>query len=583
MRNLALLALSTTLALAACKKKEEPTKPVTGPAASSGAAAGSAATAGSGSGPAAASAAVPVVTAPPAEAGDVLGSGAIGSVDEFVAAIEPYLAAMGAGGKLSAAGIKATVGKWIGLESWDGVDGLKPVRVWLVNPKKFKPPFVVALPVVAGKTVAVKGWASEVILGHAVLAKDATTIAAMRSIVTAQLGTPAAVTGGRVVFGLGVPELLKVYEPEIEKLLGKLSKMFSSPDAPVGGDTRKFMQWLGRGALELARQISRIDAELVTTREAARLQVKLQPVAGSSLAEFLAAPRQPLPASLAKMPADVSAAVVFAYAPDALKKVLDKVSAHMESMGADKPTSFIAFAREAFGGIFDSMKGDFVYAKRTTGSSMALLGTKDAAKSAEAFRVFYAKAGSVMSTDTGPNAIISKSELKKDAGKYKGVKFDRVRATYDYSKMPEFQRGIMEKLQGKSQDSFIATTPEYTVLAGSSKPSDKPIQDAIEQLQKGGPSLADKPEFKELLSQLPASRFGVFYFSFVEYLKGALGGLAGDGMVGALGGVKSEGFLGAGLSSEGGALQIDAVATRSQIESIRKLFNAMKPPAGMTK
>ena len=156
------LALMAAHALVSCKKKDAP--PAAPPVAATGAT-GPVAPTGGGAAPVAM-----VPLASPAVAGDVLGSGAIGSIDELVTAIEPYLAAMGSS-KLGGAAITAQIGKWIGLETWEGIDGAKPMRVWLVNPKKFKPPFVVALPLVAGKKAAVKGWAMEEIAGHAVLAR----------------------------------------------------------------------------------------------------------------------------------------------------------------------------------------------------------------------------------------------------------------------------------------------------------------------------------------------------------------------------------------------------------------------------
>jgi len=575
MRRLVVLVAVSALVVGACKKKEAPIDPKL----AAGAGKPGVAALGTATNPAAAQTPTAAATpaAAPVLAGDVLGSGAVGSIDEFVTALEPYLAAMGAGGKLTSAGIKATVGKWIGLASWDGVDGTKPVRVWFVNPKKYKPPFVIALPMMKGKTLATQGWATEAIGEYAVLAKDAATIAALRGAVTAALAQPANVTGSKLVFNLGVPELLSVYSAEIEKLLGKLGKMVAGKDSPIGGDSKKFMIWLGRGALDVARQVARVDAELNVVKDQARIVVKLQPVAGSSLAQFLAAPKQPQPASLAKLPDDVSIAAAFSYDPAMLKATVEKIAAHMESMGADKPTAMIGFLRQGVASLFDVIKGDFVYAKRVTGASMALVGVKDQAKALESFRGIYTQAAAFAEQDTGPGAIASKSELKKDAGSVKGMKYDRVRTSFDYSKLEGMQRTIMEKIQGKAMDSFYSATPEFIVLAGSSKTSEQPIADAIEQLQKPASSLASKAEMKELGAAVSQGRFGLIYFSFVEYLKGAFSALAGMGMGGgAMSGIKSEGFLGAGLSVEGGALQIDAVATRSQIESIRKLFQSMR-------
>ena len=562
------LALMAAHALVSCKKKDTP--PATPPGATTGAT-GPVAPTGGGAAPVAM-----VPLASPAVAGDVLGSGAIGSIDELVTAIEPYLAAMGSS-KLGGAAIKAQIGKWIGLETWEGIDGAKPMRVWLVNPKKFKPPFVVALPLVAGKKAAVKGWAMEEIAGHAVLARDAATIAAVKSMVTEQLGAPAAATGSKVAFGLAVPALLEVYAPEIERLLGKLSRMVGGASGAAGGDTKKFLAWLGRGALDVARQIARADIQVVADKDSARLQLRLTPLPGTSLAQFLAAPKQAMPTSLSKVAGDVSVAAVVAYAPDAVKTLFDKIAAHMESMGAEKPGQFAAFFRDGIGALMSALKGDFVYVKRTTGNATtALMSVIDGPKGLEALRSFYVKAGALMQSDQSD--VKSNLDLKKEAGAHKGTKFDRMRVTYDYSKLPEMHRKLLEQIQGKAMDSFLALKDGHLMLAGSNQTVDKPIQDALDTLSApaAGQTLADKAEFKALLSQLPPSRFAVLYVSFVDYLKGALAGLAGMGGAGKLDALKSEGFLGASLASEGGALQVDAVATRSQIESIRTLFGQMR-------
>ena len=152
-------------------------------------------------------------------------------------------------------------------------------------------------------------------------------------------------------------------------------------------------------------------------------------------------------------------------------------------------------------------------------------------------------------------------------------------------------RGLLQAILGHRQREGLDAVEllrDESMLAGSNQTVDKPIQDALDTLSApaAGQTLADKAEFKALLSQLPPSRFAVLYVSFVDYLKGALAGLAGMGGAGKLDALKSEGFLGASLASEGGALQVDAVATRSQIESIRTLFGQMRgmgmggPPPG---
>lgn len=557
------LALVAAYTFVACKKKEAPPPAPTGPAAATGAST--------------APAPSPVPASAPAAAGDVLGSGAIGSIDEMVTAVEPYLAAMGSS-KLGGAAIKAQLGKWIGLETWDGIDGQKPLRVWLVNPKKFKPPFVIALPLLAGKKAAVKGWAMEEIAGHAVVAKDAATLTAIKGQLTSQLAQPAAATGGRLAFGLAVPALLEVYAPEIERQLGKLSRLVAGAGGAAGTDTKKLLAWLGRGALDVARQIARADLLVTAEKESARIQLKLTPLPGTALAQFLAAPKQAAPASIAKVAGDVSVAAVVMYAPEALKVLFDKIATHMESMGAEKPTQFASFFREGIGGLMAAVKGDFVYVKRMTGATTALMGVADAAKGQEALRTFYTKVSALMKADESD--VKSDLQLKKDDAAHKGTKYDRMRATFDYSKLPEMHRKLLEQLQGKAMDSFIAVKDNHLILAGSNQTSDKPIQDALDTLSApaAGKTLADKPEFKALMGQVPASRFAVLYVSFVDYLKGALAGLSGMGGGAApkLDALKSEGFLGGALSAEGGALQIDAVATRSQIESIRALFSQMR-------
>jgi hypothetical protein len=573
MRTLVLTAalVAASFSFIACKKKVAP--------------ADGAAPSGPASQPNAAKPTPPAPPAPPAPkpGGDILGQGAVGGVDEIVAALEPYLSAF-QDSALTTAAVKAQVGKWIGLESWDGIDGQKAARVWFVNPKKFKPPFVVALPLLAGKKAAVKAWASEEIAGHVVLAKDAGTIAALKATIEAQLKSPAGVAGGRLSFGLDVPTLLEVYAPEIEKLLRKIGRKLGGPETPVGGDTKKFLQWLARGALDLARQITRVEAELTAARDHARLAIKLLPLAGTALADFTSAPKQPFPANISRAPGDVSVAAVLSYAPDALKRVFERIAASMEAAGADKPGAFLDFVRGGFVQLLGALRGDLVYTKRMSGATTALLGAADGAKGLAALREFYSKASVLMQADVGPKSVQTKVEIKKEAGAHKGVKYDRMRVQFDYSKLNDFERKLLESIQGKGMDSFLATKGDVVLLAGSNKTVETPIQEALDTLASppAGKTLADKPEFKALLAALPPNRFGVLYVSFVDYVKGVFAALASAGGPGlgagkALDALKSEGYLGGSLSIEGTALQIDAVATRSHIESIKNFFKAMRP------
>src|SRR5438105_1600186 len=161
------LVLALVAALAACKKKEEPKPPAA---------------------QAPAQATAPAVA--PAARGDILGAGVVESFDELINAVQPYLAAMGAS-MATIAGAKAQIGRWIGLASWEGVEGTRPLRFWLLNPKKYRPPILTAIPMQKGKTLQTNGWATEAVGDYALVAKDAGTIAAVRPLVAQELGSPA--------------------------------------------------------------------------------------------------------------------------------------------------------------------------------------------------------------------------------------------------------------------------------------------------------------------------------------------------------------------------------------------------------
>jgi hypothetical protein len=215
------------------------------------------------------------------------------------------------------------------------------------------------------------------------------------------------------------------------------------------------------------------------------------------------------------------------------------------------------------------------------GGSISLYGTADAKKTLARLRALYEKAGSILEAAPMGGAK-GKVAYAAGVGTHKGVKYDRVRVTYDYSKMPEFQAKILEQFQGKQADTYLAPAKGYVVVA-SGRDGVRGIRTALDRLSAGAAgSLAEKPELRELTGQLPPGRFAVLYFSFVDYLKSTLGGLAGGKMAGVFGQIESRGYLGAGLSVDRGALRVDGIATRSQIESIRKLFQsfqALRPPA----
>jgi hypothetical protein len=567
MRKIVLFALIA--AIAACKKKEEP-KPDAGAVAPKPAA----------QAPVPAPAPQPAAAPSPAPAlaaGEVLGSGAVGSIDDFVLAIEPYLAAMGAS-RTTLAGVKATIGRWIGLSSWEGVDGARPIRFWFLNPKKYRPPVLAAFPTQKGKKVQTQGWAAEAVGEHTLVAKDASTIAALRGTVTQALASPAGVSGAGVRFGLSIAELVAAYEPEIEKLLGRLSRVLGGRQVPGAGGMRTFAGWLGRALLDFGRQLDRADAELDVGKDHARVMLRLSPRGGTGLAALLAAEPRPSPAAPSKLPGDAAIAVTAAYDPAALGKAFDGIAAHIEAMGKEGPTAVAAFLRQWLIPLVGTLRGDFTHVRRLSGGSISLYGTGDAAKTLAKLRGVYEKAGSLLDA-TPLGGLKGKVRYSKATGTHKGTKYDRVRVTYDYSKMPEFQAKILEQIQGKQTDTYLAPTKEYVVVTGG-RDEAKGMRAALDRLGAGASgSLAEKPEFRELSGQLPGGRFAVLYFSFVDYLKSALGGLAGGKMSGLLAQVESRGYLGAGFSAEKGALRIDGIATRSQIESIRKLFQSLRPRA----
>jgi hypothetical protein len=562
MRKIVLVALIA--AIAACKKKE--------PGPDAGAAPPRPAA------QAPAPAPQPAVTPAPAlAAGEILGAGAVGSIDDFVLAIEPYLAAMGASAT-TLAGVKATIGRWIGLTSWDGVDGARPIRFWFLNPKKYRPPVLVAFPNRKGKKAQTQGWAAEVVDEHTLVARDASTIAALRGAVTQALASPAGVSGAGVRFGLSIAELVAAYEKEIEQLLGRLGKVLGGRQVPGAEGMTTFAGWLGRALLDFGRQLDRADAELDVGKDHARVMLRLAPRAGTGLAALLAAKPRPLPAAPAKLPGDAAIAVTAAYDPAALAKAFEGIAAHIEAMGKEGPTALAAFLRQWLIPLLGTLRGDLTHVRRLSGGSISLYGTVDAAKTLARLRGVYEKAGSLLEA-TPQGGLKGKVSYVQAAGTHKGTKYDRVRFTYDYSKMPEFQAKILEQLQGKEVDTYLAATKEFVVVTGG-RDGPAGMRAALDRLgSSGAGSLSEKPEFRELSGQLPEGRFAVLYFSFVDYLKSALGGIAGGKMAGLFGGVESRGYLGAGFTAEKGALRIDGIATRSQIESIRKLFQSFRPRA----
>jgi hypothetical protein len=515
----------------------------------------------------------------PAAKGDVLGSGTIGSIDDLLTALEPYLTSMGAP-NLSVAGIRATVGRWIGLASWDGVDGSRPARVWLLNPKKFRPPVVVALPMQKGKTAQMMGWSAEAVGDYALLAKNASTLAAVKGLIAPEVAAPAAVTGGKAHFSLALPDLLAVYADDVRRGLSKLGRL-TAGGGSIGDSAKKMIGWFARAALDVASQIQRVEADVDLPKDHAHVTLRLLPQQGTGLAAFLAAPKQPTPEMLAKIPADAAIAFAISYAPEAIRKVIEHVVASMEAQGAEMPAEVVALIREVGMKFIDALRGDLTYVKKVTGgSSMLFIGAKDAKKALGAMRLASEKLSSVMGDVAGPMGIKTKSEFAKEAGSYKGVKYDRVRVTYDFGKVPDFQAKLIEKLLGKANDSYTAAAKDYLISASGTGTDAKSIQTAIDLLKSSAGGLADKAEFKELSAALPASRFAIGYFSFADWLKSTLSILPGP-MVDKLTGIQSRGFIGGSLAVDNGALQIDVLATRSQLESVRMIFQMLKGASGM--
>jgi hypothetical protein len=553
-------------ALVACKKKEEP-KPIP-----------SQADAGLAQVPAPPAPAPAPAPAPPVAAtkGELLGAGTVGSVDELVSALEPYLSAMGASG-LTVASVKATVAKWIGLATWDGVDGARPIRFWLLNPKKYSPPFLVALPMREGKTVQTQGWASEVVAGHALLAKNAGTLAALRAVAAQEVAKPPPVTGSVVRFALSVDELLSAYQADLEKLLSRASQALAGLQAP-SDDTKKFVTWMTRGLIAVAKQVREAEAELSVGKDHARVMLRLAPHAGSALATFLAAPRPELPDLTQLLPGDPAIAFVFRYDPQAFGRAVEQIAANMEAMGKDGPASFAKALRQSFLPFLSKLRGDWSYVRPVSGGgfSMHLIGSREPKPTLDALRAFLGSATELMGAG-GPSGAQSKTTYAKNVGKYKGTSYDRQRVTYDFSKLPDFQGKLMEQLVGKTSDTYLAAAKDLVLLASGRGMSPRPIENALDRVM-GKPvkSLAEKAEFKELLAQLPPGHVGVFYFSFVDYLKSTFGAMAGGKEPPMFKNIASQGFLGGGLSVEGGAIRVDLIATRSQIDSIRKIFDAFR-------
>jgi hypothetical protein len=554
--------VALALAVAACKKKEAPA-----PDAAAAAPA-----------PRATPAPQPAPAVAPLPKGEVLGRGAVGSIDELVASIEPYLAAMGAS-RLHVSGAKATIGGWIGLSSWDGVDGARPIHFWVLNPKKYRPPLLVALPVQKGKSVQTKGWASQALGEHTILARDAATIAALRTVAERELAEPAGVSGAAVRVSVSVDEVLGAYEPEVQRMLGRLtSALGAARELGVGDELKKLVAWQGRGLLDLARQIGDASAELSAGKDHARLVLRLRPRPGSGLADLLAAPKQPFPGSVSKLPGDAAFAIAAAYAPEALRRAAEKVAAHMESLGKEGPLSFAGAVRNAAAPFFGSIRGDWSFVRRVGGGgvSVHLIGTREPKKSLEALRALLQKTRELLG-QAGPMGAQAKAAYTKQAGTHKGVKYDRLRVVYDFSKLSGFQGKLMETLFGKVQDTYVAAKGEYLVMTSGKGGDARSVHEALDLLDARRSGLSEKPEFKELLAQAPPDRFLVLYFSFVDYLKStisALGAGAGGALVAS---VPSRGYIGGALTAEGGALRLDAVATRSQIESIKKIFDSLRP------
>src|SRR5438874_441625 len=107
----------------------------------------------------------------------------------------------------------------------------------------------VALPTPPSPTPIVTPLVVAPIAKGALLAKDAATLAAVRNAVSAELATPPTVASSKVVFGLSLPDVISIYEGEIQALVGKLGRLTAGA---TGGNENigKLMAWLGRGALD---------------------------------------------------------------------------------------------------------------------------------------------------------------------------------------------------------------------------------------------------------------------------------------------------------------------------------------------
>jgi hypothetical protein len=549
-------------ALVGCKKKEEP-RPSSVPAVDAGLT----------QGPVSPASAAPGVTV---ARGEILGTGTVGSIDELVTTLEPYLSAMGASG-LTVASVKATVARWIGLATWDGVDGARPVRFWLLNPKKYTPPFLVALPMREGRTVQTQGWASEAVAGHALLAKNAGTLAALRAAAAQEIARPPAVTGSVVRFSLAVEDLLTAYQADIEKLLAKAGQAISGLPAP-SDDAKKLVSWMAQGLVALAKQVREVEAELSVGKDHARVMLRLSPNAGSALAAFLGAPRPELPDQASLLPGDSAIAWVFRYDPQAVGRAVEQIASHMEAMGKEGPGAFAKMLRQSFLPFLSKLRGDWSYVRPMSGGgfSMHLLGSREPRSTLDSLRTLLGSAGELWGLG-GPPGVQTKTAYTRNVGKYKGIDYDRQRVTYDYSKLPDFQRKLMEQLLGKTSDTYLAATKDMVLLSSGRGTSARPIENALEQVMgKPARSLAEKAEFRELQAQLPPGHVGILYFSFVDYLKSTFAAMTGGKAPPMFKGIASQGFLGGGFSVESGALRVDLVATRSQIDSIRKFFDAFR-------